>query len=134
MSDLTFTLLGEGSSDRALIPILNWTLRQVIVNRAIQALWADLWRLPEKPRALADKIERSVELYPCDLLFVHRDGDDEALQVRVEEINRAAEVVRAHGVTLPIVCVVPIRTQEVGCCSTRQQSVEPLAIRTVPKD
>jgi Domain of unknown function (DUF4276) len=112
MSDLTYTLLAEGSSDRALIPILNWILRRLTVDRAIQALWADLWRLPERPRTLAEKIEKSVELYPCDLLFVHRDGDNETLQVRVEEIRRSVERARAHRVVLPVVCVVPIRTQE----------------------
>src|SRR5437879_3835577 len=112
MSELRYTLLAEGSSDRALIPILNWTLRQHTVNRAIQAEWADLWRLPERPRTLADKMEKSVELYPCDLLFVHRDADNEVIQVRVDEINRAAEIVRARDVALPIVCVIPVRTQE----------------------
>jgi hypothetical protein len=112
MSELTYTLLAEGSSDRALIPILNWTLRELTVNRAIQALWADLWRLPVRPATLAERIEKSVELYPCDLLFVHRDGDREALTFRVDEITRALEVARARGTALPVVCVVPVRTQE----------------------
>jgi hypothetical protein len=112
MSDLRYTLLAEGSSDRALIPILNWILRTHTIDRAIQSGWADLWRLPERPRTLAEKIEKSVELYPCDLLFVHRDADNEVFQARIDEINEAAEIARDQNLLLPIICVVPVRTQE----------------------
>lgn len=112
MSDLSYTLLGEGSSDRALTPILTWTLREQIAARAIQAYWADLWRLPERPRTLADKIEKSVQLYPCDLLFVHRDADGEEPDARVDEIAAALAESRANGLAVPVVCVVPVRTTE----------------------
>lgn len=112
MSELTYTLLAEGSSDRALLPILSWLLHEMIANRAIQPLWADLWRLPERPRGLAERIERSVELYPCDLLFVHRDGDNEGHEARSEEIRIALASVSLRHAISPVVCVIPIRAQE----------------------
>jgi hypothetical protein len=112
MSDLRFTLLSDGSSDRALIPILTWLLRQLTPMRAIQSEWADLRRLPERPNSLAERIIKSVELYPCDLLFVHRDAERQPLQDRVDEINNGIEEAKREGFNLPTVSVVPIRMQE----------------------
>lgn len=75
MNQLRYTLLSDGSSDKALLPILTWLLRFHHVDCAIQSEWADLRRLPNPPRNLSEEIERSLELYPCDLLFVHRDAE-----------------------------------------------------------
>jgi len=112
MPDLRYTLLPEGSSDRALVPILTWLLRDVGVRRAIQSNLADVWRLREKPRSLTEKIIRSIELYPCDLLFIHRDADRESWEDRVTEIENAVEEARESITISPVVCAVPIRMQE----------------------
>jgi hypothetical protein len=112
MSDLRFTLLPEGSSDRALIPLLTWLLRDIGVGRAIQSNLADVWRLREKPRGLTEKIIRSVELYPCDLLFIHRDADREPQGARVAEILEAVQDAQQSISVSPVVCVVPVRMQE----------------------
>ena len=48
----------------------------------------------------------AVEMYPCNLLFVHRDAERAARQVRV------AEILRVLGASPPAVCVVPVRMQE----------------------
>lgn len=112
MSDLRYTLLTDGRSDKALIPILTWLLRQNGIDRAIQSEWADLWRLPAKPQTLTEKIERSLELYPCDLLFVHRDAEGKHREHRVSEIKRAMERAKQNLATPPVACVVPVRMQE----------------------
>lgn len=112
MSDLRFTLLPEGSSDRALIPILRWLLRVNGVERAIQSNLAEVWRLRERPKGLKEKVKRSVELYPCDLLFVHRDADRESREARVAEIQNAVEEARQDVELSPVICVVPVRMQE----------------------
>ena len=72
MEELRYTLVAEGGSDRALLPVLDWLLIENGVRNPIQAAWADLGvlPLPDRPK-LTDKIERSLEFYPCDLLFVH---------------------------------------------------------------
>jgi hypothetical protein len=46
------------------------------VNR-IQPEWADLGRLPRPPAALQNRILAAIDLFPCDLLFVHRDAERE---------------------------------------------------------
>lgn len=111
MHQLRYTLLSDGSSDASLIPILTWLLRSNGVVIPIQAEWADLGRLrlPEKPR-LSDKIRVSLDYYPCDLLFVHRDAETEARIHRVQEIEAAFAAV--DGQEQSVICVVPVRMME----------------------
>jgi len=107
LSTLRYTLLSEGSSDRTLLPLLSWTLRQS-TKRPFQPQWAELRRLAEPPRSLTEKVRTVLQLYPCELLFVHRDADRAGRQKRIEEIRRALEA--AEGQVA--VCVVPVRAQE----------------------
>lgn len=112
MTELRYTLLTDGSSDRALIPLLNWLLHQHLPETAIQAVWADLRRLPRPPRTLPERIKWSLNLYPCDLLFVHRDAERVDHEVRVSEILEALGEVAREEVLPPAICVVPVRMQE----------------------
>ena len=110
MPELRYTLLADGTSDRALLPHLTWLLRQRLPEYAIQSEMAELWRMPRRPKGLTQRIQAAFELYPCDLLFVHRDAERDPRQVRVEEIGRAmAEVGQSPP---PTVCVIPVRMQE----------------------
>lgn len=111
MQEIRYTLITDGSSDRALMPILTWLLIELGVNIPIQSAWADLARLPHPPKKLADRIERAIALYPCDLLFVHRDAEKEPRQKRVSEINQAVELI-PPDIRLPIVCVIPVKMTE----------------------
>lgn len=111
MRELRYTLVTDGSSDIALVPILTWLLRENGVVYAIQSTWADLSRIPHrKRRRLEDKIRWSLELYPCDLLFVHRDAEREPRENRVNEIATAIQSVLIS--VPPRICVVPVRMQE----------------------
>jgi hypothetical protein len=110
MSDLRFTLLSDGSSDQVLMPVLVWLLRRHGVNRPIQPVWADLRRLPRAPVELSERIMASLDLYPCDLLFVHRDAEGASPEGRKSEIVAALND-RVDS-SLPVVCVIPVRMQE----------------------
>lgn len=112
MPDLRYTLLGEGSADHALRPILDWLLGQHLPQHAIQFAWADLSRLPHRPSTLADRIVASVRLYPCDLLFVHRDADREPRAARVAEIQHAVASAPGEEALSTVVPVVPVRMTE----------------------
>lgn len=111
MKELRYTLLSDGSSDKALLPLLTWLLRSHLVECAIQSTWADLRRLPKPPKTLLPRIIHSLELYPCDLLFVHRDAEKEPHEKRVVEIQEAISQVKSVQVP-PFVCVIPVRMQE----------------------
>jgi hypothetical protein len=89
MKSLRYTLLPDGTSDRAFIPILTWLLRQNGVKIPIEHDWAKLGSLSNPPKKLAERITKSLEIAPCDLLFVHRDAEKENREVRVAEIKRA---------------------------------------------
>jgi len=112
MRELTFTLLADGPSDAALIPILRWSLRQHMQLTTIQSEWADLRRLPNPPRDLPGRILEALKLYPCDVLFVHRDAENQNPDLRYREIELAMERVAAEIGRKCHVCVVPVRMQE----------------------
>jgi hypothetical protein len=94
------------------MPILTWTLQQHCPKYAIQAEWADWGRLRNPPKTLSEKIKVSLELYECDLLFVHRDAEKEPRESRIAEISRALAEATQDTQLPPAVCVIPVRMQE----------------------
>src|SRR5258708_1129171 len=110
MSELRYTLLSDGSSDRVLMPILSWALREQGVTLALTAEWADLRFLRTPPETLRGRIEAAIDLYPCDLLFIHRDAENADVEERRAEINAA--IAEIATVPVPFVCVVPKRMAE----------------------
>jgi len=111
--EFQYTLLSDGSKDRVLMSILTWLLYQHLPNDcAVQANWADLRRLPRPPKTLHERIRVAVELYPCDVLFIHRDAECISWIDRKAEIDRA--IVDACGTTAipPAIAVVPVRMTE----------------------
>ena len=80
---------------------------------ALQPVWADTRQahLPH-PATLTDRLRVALDLYPCNLLFVHRDAEREPRSHRVAEIQRALELLPAATPPPQAVCVVPVRMQE----------------------
>lgn len=106
---LSYTLVGDGSSDRLLLNHLNWLLREA-TTFAFRPLWADLRNVPGgPPRRLAGKIRAACNLYPSDLLFVHRDAESEPRERREAEVLEALASVSNPP---PAVCVIPVRMTE----------------------
>ncbi len=112
MDEIHYTLISDGSSDRALLPILTWVLREKGKISRIQPEWADLSRLHRPPQTLRDRILISIDLYPCDLLFVHRDAEKEDPEKRYGEIRSALNEASENGFRTPAVCVVPVKMTE----------------------
>jgi len=112
VSIITTALLAEGSTDRALRSILGWLLRLHLQDEGVaDPVFVDLGQTPYPPKGLAARIRAAVDLYGCDILFVHRDGDNAGRAKRVLEIATAAE--RAGIVNVaPFVSVVPVRMTE----------------------
>jgi len=84
---LRYTLVSDGSSDRVLIAVLDWLLF-TNSSKDFSGLWADLRRLPHPVRTLRDRIGVALQLFPCELLFVHRDAENQSSEHRVKEIER----------------------------------------------
>ena len=98
--------MSDGSSDRALVPVLRWLvdLRSSVV---FEIAWADLRRLQRAPKGLADRVRAAVDLHPCDLLVVHRDAERDDIAQRRHEIASATS-----GLKHAVVAVVPVRMTE----------------------
>lgn len=106
MKGLTYTLLGDGSSDRVLDHPVRWALASMGVGIEL-GQWADLRHKTPKPSTMAERARAALELYPAPLLLVHRDAERDAHAQRLAEITTALE-----GATGRYVAIVPVRMTE----------------------
>lgn len=113
MTLLRWTLLSEGSSDQALMPILTWLLDRHFPAVDTKGEWPDLRRLRHPPRDLKTRIRTAIELRPCDLLFVHRDSNAVGPEARRREIlTTFEEAFPGHESRPALIPVVPVRMME----------------------
>jgi hypothetical protein len=113
MAELRFSLIGEGSTDEALRPIIAWLLREHLTSVHVIGTWANRDQAPlPKAHGLAERIVRAVESVPCDILFVHRDADTAGRTARIAEIERAVKAAQAVIPLPPVVPLVPVRETE----------------------
>jgi hypothetical protein len=114
MKEIRITLVTDGPSDAALIPILTWLLRQHAAEAAFSLKHVD-YRLRRKPlRGLENRLAYALLAYPCELLFVHRDAEKQPPKLRRSEIETAIERLRSKSkaVVPPHICVIPVRMTE----------------------
>lgn len=113
MSVLRYSLLSDGSSDRALLHVLRYLLLANGVVLPIHSQWVDFRQFPKPPGRLPDRIRLALDWFPCDLLFVHRDAESASLAERRREIEMAVATVSVDASTAPpAICVVPVRMTE----------------------
>ena len=115
MKVLRHTLVSDGTTDANLIPIIDWSLKQIGGVSLPSGVRAEFRRLPQPPNGLAERLAKAIELHPCDILFVHRDAEREPSETRVTEIRQALATVQRQ-VTMPAVAVVPVRMLEAWLC------------------
>lgn len=108
MSILKYTLVTDGSSDRALISVINWLCRDASI--AAQGEWFD--PRPFGKLSNEETIRMALELFPCDVLFIHRDSEGQSPATRRQQIRNAVEGISPSGGRAPYVCVVPVRMTE----------------------
>ncbi len=106
MRVLTFTLVMDGSSDRILVPVVEWLLNEKLGQRPFAVRIAE--GLPAWRDGLAARIRFANTMYPNDVLLVHRDSEGESWFDRVEQIRVAVEQVNPDC----WVPIVPVRMSE----------------------
>lgn len=112
MADLSFTLVGEGTSDAALVPVIIWLFADVLPDVEIVGYCANQEDLPSM-RDWPGRITEAFKARPCDILFVHRDADSAGRAARLVEIQESVEAFQQQAVpALPILPVVPVRMIE----------------------
>lgn len=112
MRKIRFTLLSDGSSDRALMPMLSWLLQSFGEDLLPQGEWADLSVLRGGAANLSDRIHWAIELFPCELLFIHRDAERQDPEARYVEVEAAFLKIQQSTAQPAKICVVPVRMQE----------------------
>ena len=102
---MIYTLVADGPSDEVLIPVLTWSLKRRGV-KSVNAQWVDFRRIPRQ-RNLEQRLRTAVDLFPCDVLFVHRDAEAQPADIRRREITEAV----GH-MSIRHIAVVPVRMTE----------------------
>jgi hypothetical protein len=87
------------------MPVLDWSLKQRGVTPVIPQ-WADFSRIPGL-RGTEARLKAALDLYPCEVLFVHRDAEAQSPDLRREEISGALRWAAVRHVP-----VVPVRMTE----------------------
>ena len=145
MIELRFTFVGEGPSDAALVPILQWLLRQKLPAVTPRGGPPNFRQLRRPPRNLVERIGMAITLAPCDLLFVHRDADSAGFVARTRAIRGALEAASTTNSAFPsAVPVVPVRMLEawllfrefefaLRCAADHAGGRNPLTLPPVPR-
>jgi hypothetical protein len=92
-----YVLVGDGATDRALLPAVSWALRHVHPGGTFGAPTF----LARQARPVSELVERAREYQPT-LVFVHRDAEGVPRELRLREIPSEARIVP----------VVPVRMTE----------------------
>ena len=88
MQQLRYTLMADGSSDRALLPILTWLLRQSCGQIPIQPEFADLRRLKRfNWRSSAHRVAEMIS----DFSVLYRLVAFQRLSAAIEQVATAEE-------------------------------------------
>lgn len=113
MNRKKYVLIGDGSSDKCLLPIIDFFLSEHFQDIIFEGEWADFFFLSKPPKTLADRIIKAIDLYEPDWVFIHRDaeGEEKPLEKRSEEIRKAIIEAKELG-KRPFIKVIPIRMTE----------------------
>lgn len=116
MPQLLLTLVGEGPTDNALLPIIEWTLNSLELGLLPDVEFVSRFVGPKETPGVFDVVERAVVSmvdFPCDLLFLHHDADGPTASPWADQIRAAVVDSRQQGqVVPPAVPVVPVREME----------------------
>jgi hypothetical protein len=92
---------------------IKWLLTEHGVGEGLDGRWADFRFLLTPPVGLKGKMLKAIDLYPCDLLFVHRDAENASREDRKQEIEAIVDEIEAEcSIHMPAICVIPIRMME----------------------
>ena len=109
---LQAALIADGSSDRIVIPLLRCLLAQHLGSRPFSL---DDEPIKAQGNSLKERIDSTIQSYELDLLFVHRDSENQDWEARQREIDDAK-----IGAKRSVVGVVPVRMSEAWLLTSEQ--------------
>lgn len=120
---MTYTILGDGPTDQVLYVFIEELLRRHGYEAAFVPV--DLRKAPST-NTFAERIEMALRLTGCQLIFIHRDAENQSVGQRIEEIKAAWHAYRTQtgtAASLSYVPIIPIRMTEAWLL------IDPKAIR-----
>lgn len=108
---ITYTFLGDGSSDKALMPIIDWVFRENFPTTPITSQFADLRFIRDKILP-ANRVVTALNYYPCDIIFIHRDGEDIKNTSAIYEKRKTEIAQLSNSISEPYVAVITIKMME----------------------
>ena len=103
MTIVTIGLIADGTSDRALIPLLKLLLKEHLLLP-----FEELQLIKGEQNDLASKVRYALDKFSLDILFIHRDTENKPWEDREAEIRRAVPDDRLDLV----VFVIPVKMTE----------------------
>jgi len=94
-----------------LLPVVRWTLSVALPEFEIHGEFAEPAKIRRRGATLHDELRAAIDLYPCDLLVVHRDAEKEGPAVRQSEIANAIQAVQGLE-EIDYIPIVPVRMAE----------------------
>lgn len=113
MEFIRYTLIADGSSDKALMNIIKWVLDDLFPKIPNKGIYGDFRMLQKPPRKdeVYKQIQYAEHYYPFDILFYHRDGESNSSTIIDERIAEIKGQLDAEF-NQKIVCVIPIKMME----------------------
>lgn len=105
MKIITFTLVADGTSDESLLPLIYMMFNERYPDLPVSGEFAV--NLPPARDGLQARLSAALKQFPCDLLFVHRDSENQSHVHRENEIAAAIQDQERRAVP-----VVPVRMLE----------------------
>jgi hypothetical protein len=104
---LRYTLIGDGSSDSTLMPIIKWLLDDLFPQLPNEGNFVDFRYMKKAPKKsnVKEQINEAIKQYPCDILCYHRDAEQRTKDIVAQ---RKSEILQHSPTSLPIVCIVPV--------------------------
>ena len=98
----------DGSSDRLLMSHIDWALSR-LCDCDFSGEWADPRVFEDSSREVEIRAAQAIANYDCNLLFMHRDAENQQSSARHIEIE---EGIRRAAIGTRYVAIVPIRMTE----------------------
>ncbi len=113
MESIRYTLIADGSSDKALMNIIKWLLDDLYPTIPNKGTFGDFRNLQNPPKKgdVKMQIQYACRLYPFDILFYHRDAESDTnniIEERITEIKKQLDE-DFHSKT---VFIIPIKMME----------------------
>lgn len=113
MESIRYTLIADGSSDKALMNIIKWLLDDLYPTIPNKGTFGDFRNLQNPPKKgdVKRQVQYAFHLYPFDILFYHRDAEfnrNNKIEERITEIKLQLDE-DFHSKT---VFIIPIKMME----------------------